>query len=117
MNKLLGLSILGFAMLLAGCGGDSDSSGNKKNIERSEEFYFGHLSSCTINNGVIVATSLPGCTVQTSKLNKGQKFSLSCSRLNQTKALYRVKALATGDLNSVERDLEERKHFQYTCAF
>lgn len=115
MKKFVGMSILGLVFALTGCGGDSDSSGYNNNTKFYEDVHFGNLSDCQMVGDVIIATP-SGCVFQTSKLNKGQKFSLSCRMLDDTRAYFEAKALSSGDVQSVKRDLENKRYFQYTCS-
>ncbi|WP_230656998.1 hypothetical protein [Psychrobacter sp. I-STPA10] len=74
MNKLLGVSILGLAAVLAGCGGDSDSSGNTNKLDYKN---FGKIlpdNTCP-RDGFLIKVPKEGCTFSIQYPSRGEDYT------------------------------------------
>ena len=110
MNKLLSIALLGAALTLSACGGDSDSSGsNNSNITPPE---FVGLFSCAIEGrNIVVKQYAKECLVRNSKLIDGKVFSLSCTA---NKGIIFIKAVKKSDAEIVKRDIEINPNGKYS---
>lgn len=114
MNKLIGMFLLGSALSLTACGGDSDSSGSSNN--NSTPIQFQGLPNCAISDANITVEQYSrGCLVKGSKLISGRTFSLKCeTRLQET--LFPIVALSDRDAKAVKDDIENfNGKYTYIC--
>ncbi len=115
MNKLLSIALLGTALSLTACGGDSDSSGS------SEPIQFQGLSNCEIiGNNIIVRSFSGSCLVKKPNINEGKTFSLSCQDLTlpggPVNARFSIKTTEDADIKSIENDIQTFNKYSYTCS-
>ncbi len=115
MNKLVGVFLLGAAVSLTACGGDSDSSGSSNNVTPRD---FLGVPNCAIaGNSIVVKEFGQGCLVKKSNLNKGKTFKLTCSNV-PVKGSYIITTVGNGnDAESVKKDIESisGNKYLYTC--
>ena len=89
MKKLLGMSVLGMALALAGCGGDSDSSGHDNQTNAKKETpaktkpaetkpTTPTTSECKSDGNTVYATA-QGCTYSISNFNGGTPQTYVCT--------------------------------------
>lgn len=117
MNKFVSVLVLGSALALSACGGDSDSSGS---YGSSEPAQFQGLSNCVSNGNTITVNELGrGCLVKKSNINNGKKFLLSCRVVGTPPRAYANFSIVTtkdGDSNEVKRDIESANgKYDYVC--
>ena len=84
MKKLLGMSVLGITLALAGCGGgDSDSSGHMNSVDKKKdtpektEPTKPTVSECKSDGNTVYATEA-GCTYSIAKFNGGAPQTYVC---------------------------------------
>lgn len=117
MNKFVSVLVLGCALALSACGGDSDSSGSSSS---SEPIQFQGLNDCPIvNNNITVRSYDRGCLVKKSNINKGKTFALSCQDFTvpggPQNARFSIKTTTDADIGSIERDIKTFDKYTYTC--
>lgn len=104
----MGIVLVGTALSLAACGGDSDSSGYYNgsvlppaSIEPPQILA---LPPCVIEGRtIIVPRFTQGCSVKKPDLNVGRIFSLSC---DVNPAQLDIEAALNADIQSVKTDIE-----------
>lgn len=118
MNKFVSVLVLGSALALSACGGDSDSSGS---YGSSEPIQFQGLSNCAISGNTITVNELGrGCLVKKSNINNGKKFSLSC-RISglppRDVANFNIGYTNDGDGKEIKSDIESNPNgkYDYVC--
>ncbi|MGP4863426.1 hypothetical protein ACTXGK_04440 [Psychrobacter sp. T6-5] len=117
MNKFFSVLVLGSALVLSACGGDSDSSGS---YGSSEPVQFQGLSNCAISGNTITVNEIGrGCLVKKSNINNGKKFSLSCQIVGTPPRGYANFSIITtkdGDGDEIKRDIESANgKYDYVC--
>ncbi len=118
MNKLLSIVLLGTALSLTACGGDSDSSGSSNNNEVIPTKFQG-LPNCVIGNSSLINQDFfrinvstdgsPTCLVKVPDLNNGRTFSLACrndSINDETIFAYQIGGDSRDDLDSIGDDIQ-----------
>lgn len=120
MNKLMSTFVLGIAVSLTACGGDSDSSGSSNNNETIPAKFQG-LSSCVVDKDSFVIEqdyfivdrstgTTPTCLVKVPDLNNGRTFSLSCKTNfidDTTEFHYEVGGDSRDDIDSIGADIQK----------
>ncbi|MEN6670593.1 hypothetical protein AAJP47_09475 [Psychrobacter sp. B38] len=120
MNKFVGVLVLGSALALSACGGDSDSSGSSNNNEIIPAKFLG-LPNCVVDKDSFTIkqdfflveqsnNSSPTCLVKVPDLNNGRTFALSCNAdvINDTTVFnYQVGGDSRDDLDSIGDDIQE----------
>lgn len=121
MNKQLSVVLLGAALALVACGGDSDSSGSSNSSNGAQ---LDGLSSCSIVGNIITVNNIGSsaasrCVVKRPNINNGKKFSLSCQIFGlpnlpggQT-ARFTILSESGGDADDVKRDIERNPNGRY----
>lgn len=112
MNKFVSVLVLGSALALSACGGDSDSSGSYDPAAG--------LPSCNTSGNTIIVTQFgQGCSVTKPDLNDGNRFGISCEQKysnGQTIESYEVTTRVDGDPDSVIDDINSyNSGYDYVC--
>lgn len=115
MNEFLVLTLIVPCLIIAGCGGDSDSSGSKFNPNQNEPIQFVNLPNCRISDNLVSIPQVRGCKMRTPKLNKGNIFSLECLAARPSGNLIRAQARKSDDLQSIINDIKTETHYKYYC--
>lgn len=118
MNKLLSFILIGSALTLSACGGDSDSSGSYNTSEDPVQFQ--GLPNCQINGTTINVDELGrGCLVKRSNINNGKKFSLSCQIAGtppRSITNFNIISSEGGNPDEVKRDIGSANgKYVYNC--
>ena len=114
MNKFISVLVLGSALALSACGGDSDSSGSSRLDDTPLELR-GLLACETEGTSIIVNRYIQACLVQKPDLNKGKIFSLEC---NVSDTQFIIKAAENADIDSIKDDIEISPFgkYDYQCV-
>lgn len=106
MNKFVSVLVLGSALALSACGGDSDSSGSG-----SYDPTVG-LDSCAIRYNIITVSAfdIRGCSVTKPDINNGKRFGLSCKNRENSegelKSYFSITSAPGGNKENVKDDIE-----------
>lgn len=121
--------VLGAALGLSACGGDSDSSGDSRFESEVIPAKFQGLPNCVVDKDsfnidqdffLIPESMRPGndtptCLVKVPNLNNGRTFSLACGpdlkNNDETSIYYQISEDMKGDLRSIGDDIA--KYIQY----
>ena len=109
MNKFVSILVLGSAMALSACGGDSDSSGSNRVDDTPLELR--GLLACETEGKNIIARTFRACSVIKPDLNKGKIFSLKC---NTQGTRIDIKAAENADITGIKDDIELNPLGKYT---
>ena len=114
MNKLISIFLLGSALSLTACGGDSDSSGSSNSNSRPPDFN-GLLSCATEGRNIFVRQFAKECLVRKPNLINGNVFSLSC---RDNKGIIFIRSNKESDSEIVKKDIElsPTGKYAYKCV-
>lgn len=123
MNKFVSIVMLGSALVLSACGGDSDSSGSGS-YNSSQPSEFNGLSNCaTQGNDIFVrevnkftSTRLNrSCLVSKPDLIEGRTFSLGCEIDSNGNGLFAINSSSKQDSQVIKNDIESSGKYEYKC--
>lgn len=121
MNKFVSVLMLGSALALSACGGDSDSSGSYNSSQPSD---FNGLSNCATQGNEIFVREVNkftgtrlnrSCLVSKPDLIDGRTFSLECEIDPNGNYLFAIKSSSNRDSQVIKNDIENSNRYKYKC--